>query len=181
MKSFGRLRVFSRLRRFWPHWRAGVVVPASKTTALLSLVLPTLFCTAPAGFAAVTAAKHGPQTGTASWHAPARHSAESRTASGKRWVTTELVAAHRHLPLGSRVAVTHLRNGRSVVVQIIDRGPYIGGRIIDLSQAAAREIGLMGAGTGRVRLEVLPPPDAASSRAKKTFVAHVTIVRAPRK
>lgn len=171
----------SRLRRFWPHRRAGI----GAATAPFALAFLTLFCITPSGFAAVTAsnsaavAKNGPQTGTASWHAPVKGSAESRTASGKRWVTTELVAAHRHLPLGSRVAVTHLRNNRSVVVQIIDRGPYIGGRIIDLSQAAAREIGLMGAGTGRVRLEVLPP--GAVARVKKAFVAHVTLVRAPRK
>ena len=147
----------------------------------LSLLLPVFagfaLCTS-SGLAAVSNSKGKSlsQTGTASWHAPARNSSASRTASGKRWVASELVAAHRFLPLGTRIAVTHLRNNRSVVVQIIDRGPYVGGRIIDLSHAAASEIGMIGSGTGRVRLDVLPP--GALTPLKKAFIAHVTLVRA---
>jgi rare lipoprotein A len=67
----------------------------------------------------------------------------------------KLTAAHRMLPLGTRVRVTNVANGRSVVVRINDRGPFVAGRIIDLSQAAAREIGALGAGVVTVRLEVL--------------------------
>lgn len=76
-----------------------------------------------------------------------------QTASGERFRPDGLTAAHRSLPLGSRVQVTNARNGRSVVVRINDRGPYVGGRIIDLSRGAARAIGV--SGLGHVTLRVL--------------------------
>jgi rare lipoprotein A len=65
---------------------------------------------------------------------------------------TELTAAHRSLPFGTKVLVENLSNGRSVVVRINDRGPFIGGRIIDLSKAAASSIGMIDAGTAKVRV-----------------------------
>lgn len=74
------------------------------------------------------------------------------TASGERFIADGITAAHRSLPFGTRVRVTYLATGRSVVVRINDRGPYVGGRIIDLSRGAARAIGMVGAGVGRVRL-----------------------------
>jgi rare lipoprotein A (peptidoglycan hydrolase) len=77
------------------------------------------------------------------------------TASGERFDPAKLTAAHRTLPLGSRVRVTNLRNGESVIVRINDRGPFHGNRIIDLSEAAARRIGMLQRGTARVRLELL--------------------------
>jgi rare lipoprotein A len=67
----------------------------------------------------------------------------------------QLTAAHQTLPLGTRVRVTNLHNGRSVVVTITDRGPYLDGRVIDLSYAAARRIGMIDPGTAPVRLVVL--------------------------
>jgi rare lipoprotein A len=67
----------------------------------------------------------------------------------------DLTAAHRSLPLGTRVRVTNVANGRSVVVRINDRGPFVDGRIIDLSRAAARELDVLGAGVFDVRLEAL--------------------------
>jgi rare lipoprotein A len=78
-----------------------------------------------------------------------------RTASGARFDMHALTAAHRSLPFGTRVAVTNKANGRSVDVIINDRGPFVGGRSIDLSKAAAREIGMLGSGTAPVRLEVV--------------------------
>ena len=78
-----------------------------------------------------------------------------RTASGQRAHPSRLTAAHRSLPFGTRVRVTNLRNGRSVVVRINDRGPFHGGRVIDLSQAAAAELGIVRAGSGRVQLALL--------------------------
>jgi rare lipoprotein A len=78
-----------------------------------------------------------------------------RTASGERFDMHALTAAHRTLPFGTRVEVTNLENGRSVVVRINDRGPFVEGRVIDLSQAAARELRFLGHGTTRVRLKVL--------------------------
>jgi rare lipoprotein A len=77
------------------------------------------------------------------------------TASGQRFDVHELTAAHRTLPLGARVRVTNLLNGRSVVVTITDRGPFVKKRVIDLSYAAARQIGLLSPGIAPVQLEVL--------------------------
>ena len=77
----------------------------------------------------------------------------SRTASGQRMNANAMTAAHRSLPFGTKLRVTH--GGRSVVVTINDRGPFIRGRVLDLSTGAAREIGLTGAGVGRVVAEVV--------------------------
>jgi rare lipoprotein A len=67
----------------------------------------------------------------------------------------EFTAAHRTLPLGTRLRVTNLSNGRAVIVTITDRGPFVSGRVIDLSFAAAQAIGMLGRGTAPVQLEVL--------------------------
>src|SRR5215204_6100625 len=88
------------------------------------------------------------QTGAASWYGPGFHG--KRTANGERFNTHALTAAHRSLPFGSRVRVTNARTGRSVVVRINDRGPFVGGRVIDLSKAAAQAVGI--SGVGRVKL-----------------------------
>jgi rare lipoprotein A len=79
----------------------------------------------------------------------------NKTASGQRFNPEAMTAAHRSLPFGTRVRVTNTRNGRSVVVRINDRGPYIRGRVIDLSLGAARVIGMMGSGIAPVQIEVL--------------------------
>ena len=77
----------------------------------------------------------------------------SRTASGQRFNQNAMTAAHRSLPFGTKLRVTH--RGQSVVVTINDRGPFIRGRVLDLSTGAARAIGLTGAGVGRVTAEVV--------------------------
>jgi len=77
----------------------------------------------------------------------------SKTASGQRFNQNALTAAHRSLPFGTKLRVTH--GGRSVVVTINDRGPFIRGRVLDLSTGAARAIGLTSAGVGRVTAEVV--------------------------
>ena len=88
------------------------------------------------------------QLGHASWYSlPA-----NTTANGEQMNPSDLTAAHRSLPFGTRVLVENLSNGRSVVVRINDRGPFIGGRIIDLSKAAAASIGMIAAGTAKVRV-----------------------------
>jgi rare lipoprotein A len=76
-----------------------------------------------------------------------------RTASGERTGPNDLTAAHRTLPFGTKVRVTNHHNGRTVVVRIVDRGPYGRGRIIDLSRAAARELDMISAGTAMVIIE----------------------------
>ena len=90
-------------------------------------------------------------SGMASWYGA--ELAGHRTASGERFNPSELTAAHRTLPLGTKVRVTY--HGESVVVRINDRGPFAKGRVIDLSRAAAEEIGLRRAGSGKVTLAVL--------------------------
>lgn len=81
------------------------------------------------------------QCGRASWYA-----LYSKTASGERMNPSAMTAAHRSLPFGTKVAVTNKRNGKTIVVRINDRGPFIRGRVIDLSKAAAQKLGFLGAG-----------------------------------
>ncbi|MCY4484143.1 MAG: septal ring lytic transglycosylase RlpA family protein [Spirochaetaceae bacterium] len=93
------------------------------------------------------------QTGEASWYGQDFHG--KPTASGEPYDMWAHTAAHRELPFGSMVKVTHLDTGANTVVRINDRGPFVHGRIIDLSLAAARDLGLDRTGTGRVRIEVV--------------------------
>jgi len=83
-----------------------------------------------------------------------RELAGNRTASGERFDPSELTAAHRTLPLGSKVRVTNPRTGDSVIVRINDRGPFHSNRLIDLSEAAARQIGIRATGSGTVELAI---------------------------
>lgn len=93
------------------------------------------------------------ETGIASWYGPGFHG--KRTASGETYSQNELTAAHRTLQMPSLVRVTNLANGRSVVVRVNDRGPFSKGRIMDVSEKAARLLDMTGAGTARVRLDLL--------------------------
>lgn len=94
------------------------------------------------------------EEGMASWYGPGFHG--GKTANGEEFDKHELTAAHRTLPLPSIVRVTNLGNGKSAYVRINDRGPFAKGRIIDLSYGAASEIGLIGKGVDRVRVEYMP-------------------------
>ena len=97
------------------------------------------------------------QVGLASWYGKPHQG--RTTASGERFSRQRLTAAHRSLPLGTKVKVTNLRTKQQVVVKINDRGPYAGGgRIIDLSEAAAKRIGLLEEGTARVEVAVVARP-----------------------
>lgn len=93
------------------------------------------------------------QKGIASWYGEDFHGRP--TASGETYNMYDLTAAHRTLPLGSHVRVRNLENDSEVDVRINDRGPFVRGRIIDLSYAAAKEIGIVGSGTAKVRIDVL--------------------------
>jgi rare lipoprotein A len=97
------------------------------------------------------------EEGIASWYGGGDGFDGKPTASGEVFDTAKRTAAHRDLPLGTVVEVTSLDSGRSVQVRINDRGPFVKGRIIDLSKAAARDIDMLGAGTARVRLVVVTP------------------------
>ncbi|WP_247877906.1 septal ring lytic transglycosylase RlpA family protein [Azospirillum sp. TSO22-1] len=112
------------------------------------------------------------QTGKASWYGPGFHG--RKTASGVRFNQHALTAAHRTLPLGTAVKVTNLDTGRTIQVTINDRGPYIDGRIIDLSRRAAAELGMEEAGLAPVRIETLDgerPAEVAMKRGKEVEVA----------
>ena len=93
------------------------------------------------------------ERGMASWYGPGFQG--NRTASGERFDRYQLTAAHRTLPMGSMVRVRFISNGRRVTVRINDRGPFARDRIIDLSEAAAEAIGMIGPGTGEVVLTVI--------------------------
>lgn len=93
------------------------------------------------------------ETGVASWYGYPYHG--RRAANGEIYDMNQLTAAHRTLPFGAVVKVTSLTNGKSVTVRITDRGPFIDGRIIDLSRQAAREIDMIGPGIMKVHLQIL--------------------------
>jgi len=100
------------------------------------------------------------ETGVASWYGPPYHG--RRAANGEIYDMEQLTAAHRTLAFGTRIRVLNLDNRRQVEVRINDRGPFVEGRIVDLSRAAARHIRMLGPGTAPVRLEVLSLPRAVA-------------------
>jgi rare lipoprotein A len=102
------------------------------------------------------------QVGPASWYGSDFHG--KATASGEPYDMFDMTAAHPSLPMNTWVRVTSLRNGRSVVVRINDRGPVVPGRIIDLSYRAARMLEMRATGVQRVRLELVPPQTVAMLR-----------------
>ena len=135
--------------------------------AVIALALATAACAQPRRESATAAPTPAPvvvarpapaaprvvQTGAASWYGQAHHG--KKTASGEAFDMYALTAAHRSLPLGTRIRVTNVANGRAVDVRINDRGPAIPGRIIDLSYGAARALGAVGDGVFRVRIAIL--------------------------
>lgn len=99
------------------------------------------------------------ETGVASWYGPGFHG--KSTANGETYDQSDHTAAHRTLQMPAIVRVTNLDNGRSTVVRVNDRGPYARGRIMDMSRAAAEELGMVGRGTAHVRLDQLPAESQA--------------------
>ena len=138
---------------------------------VLSILAAAVFLAANVGAAPVPnhpapqakRAKHAPpyQVGNASWYGKKFHG--RTTASGEDFDMFELTAAHRQLPLGTYVRVTDLRNGKSVIVRINDRGPFVQGRIMDLSYGAARMLDFH-AGVEKVRLDIVAPETVASTQ-----------------
>jgi rare lipoprotein A len=104
----------------------------------------------------------------ASWYGPGFDG--HRTANGERYHMRELTAAHRSLPFGSLVEVRNLENGHAVVVRINDRGPFAKGRVIDLSYAATREVGVFGPGTAGVELRLMGSGSDAEAPAARYTV-----------
>ena len=121
--------------------------PASKSSARTPADIPsTLRAAAPKPY----------QVGNASWYGKQFHG--RTTASGETYDMFQFTAAHRRLPLGTLVRVTNLRNGRTLVVRVNDRGPVPTSRIIDLSYAAAQMLGFRGKGIQKVRLDIVDEP-----------------------
>jgi rare lipoprotein A len=99
------------------------------------------------------------EEGKASWYGVPFHG--RRAANGEIFDMNSLVAAHRTLPFGSILRVTNLNNGREVEVRVIDRGPFVGDRVLDLARAAAVSLDMIGTGTAPVRIELLSGPNPA--------------------
>jgi rare lipoprotein A len=97
------------------------------------------------------------EEGVASWYGAPFHG--RRTSNGETYDMHEMTAAHRTLPFGAVVRVTNLRNGKQTEVRINDRGPFVANRVIDLSEAAAQAIEMVGPGTAPVRLEIISGPN----------------------
>ena len=114
---------------------------------------------------ASSSAHHAYQVGNASWYGKSFHG--RATASGEDFDMFELTAAHRQLPLGSLVKVTNLHNGKSIIVRVNDRGPYIKNRILDLSYGAARMLDFRW-GIEKVRLDLVEPETIASTQESVT-------------
>jgi rare lipoprotein A len=94
-------------------------------------------------------------TKTASQGLASFYSEGTRTASGEKFNANELTAAHPTLPFGTRLRVTNVSNGQSVTVRVNDRGPYVPGRVVDVSYSAARTLGMVGGGVAKVKLDVV--------------------------
>lgn len=92
-------------------------------------------------------------TGTASWYG--KGFSGRKTASGEKFNPNALTAAHRSLPLGTKIIVTNTENGKSTVLKITDRGPYTGHRILDVSKEGARRLGMIKSGTARIKFDVV--------------------------
>ena len=129
-------------------------------------------------------AKGHVERGLASWYGPGFHA--ERTSSGEPYDMYAMTAAHKTLPIPAFVRVTNLENGRSVVVRVNDRGPFVGDRIIDLSYTAAWKLDMLRAGTAKVEIRVLepgrappPPPIVAQTPAALPAPAAVAIPAAP--
>jgi peptidoglycan lytic transglycosylase len=114
------------------------------------------------------------QVGEASWYGPAHQGQE--TASGDTFDQNKLTAAHPTLPLGTKAVVTNLETGKSVAVTINDRGPYVKGRKIDLSRAAAQKLGMAKEGVAKVKIETRPRRKPIKKVARQTTKSRVTPV-----
>lgn len=101
----------------------------------------------------LTAIEAQNQTGKASYYS--KTLSNKRTASGERLTANDFTCAHRTLPFGTKVSVTNLDNGREVIVRVNDRGPFVRGRVVDVSYAAAKELGMLKNGTCNVKVAVV--------------------------
>jgi len=144
-----------------PIFKGSAHIAGAPAWCLLALVLLSVACArrSSAKLPSPPAKIGSTETGIASWYGAPYDGRPS--ASGEVFDMQRMTAAHRTLPFQTWVEVTNLSNGKQVDVRVIDRGPFVRGRVIDLSMAAAREIDMLRAGTTRVRLKVIKPPVTA--------------------
>ena len=153
--------------RTWVRRRGGAAEIGSaiaRALALSAIVLAVVLIVGCSSSRSGGAARRGgASSGVASYYAHKYHG--RTTASGERFNMNAMTAAHRTLPFGTRVRVTNRENGKCVVVRINDRGPFVKGRVIDLSLAAAKKLGMVEAGTAHVELRPIGgPSDGAVAR-----------------
>jgi rare lipoprotein A len=153
--SVARSSLATRTRRRFRSLGAVAVLASSVVAAACSTAVIREPSLVDQVFPAPRVTARGTEVGTASWYGPGFHG--KLTATGEVYDQNDLTAAHRSLPLGSRVKVTDLDTGRSVVVRINDRGPYVADRILDLSYAAGRALGMTQRGLARVEIRLLEP------------------------
>ena len=160
------LELLSSWRALLPKWASGLARACKRvmTGVLISITTLALLSSC-AHYPASKGTAHYRAKGKASWYGPGF--AGRKTANGERFNPRALTAAHRTLPFGTKVRVTNLANGKSVVVRINDRGPYAGGRIIDLSKAAAGRIGMLKQGVARVEVSTLRGSDQGEGHSNK--------------
>lgn len=139
---------------------SNAATPVSAPPAASTLA-PTL---APTPAAATLGPTREHQRGYASWYGPGFHG--KLTASGQRYDMHAMTAAHRTLPFGTMVLVKSLATGREVLVRITDRGPFVAGRVLDLSRAAAVDLGMLAVGLNQVALLIQDPAPRAATAAK---------------
>ena len=142
-----------------------------KRLLIIGLILGLVWACAHGRREAVPPTGKRVEVGWASWYGEPFHG--RKTASGAVYDMYQLTAAHKTLPLGTRVMVTHLTNGNAVAVTVNDRGPFVGGRIIDLSYAAAQALGMAGEGVAQVRVEVVDAERISASPAEGPFTVQV--------
>ncbi len=111
------------------------------------------------------------QIGIASWYGVEEHGLP--TATGERFSKDAFTAAHKSLPMGTIVRVTNLENGRDVIVKVNDRGPFVEGRMIDLSYAAAKSIAMIRKGTANVKVEIISAPGRSSDFFEAKYIVQV--------
>ena len=144
------------MSRAWPKSLTRSDCPGKRREGVLALVLVALLLTGAACSGKNRAAVRPGRTEStmvASWYGPKYHGRQ--TASGVVFDMYDLTAAHKTLPFGTRLRVTHVQNNRSVVVEVNDRGPFIRGRDLDLSYGAARELAMVDQGVAQVKIERL--------------------------
>ncbi|HEY4652572.1 MAG TPA: septal ring lytic transglycosylase RlpA family protein [Pontibacter sp.] len=115
------------------------------------------------------------QTGAASWYGSKYHG--RKTSSGERYNKNDMTAAHNTLPFGTKVKVTNLANNESVILRINDRGPYVGKRIIDVSEVAAKKLAMHKQGVAEVKVEVLEIPNSSIAKADDPFAPNTYTIQ----